>query len=51
MWKKLLLAIVGMAMGALAGLIVALLGAGNLAILAGAAVGACVFVYAVPRLG
>jgi len=50
MFKKLLLVIVGMAMGALAGLIVALMGVGNLAIVAGAVVGACVFVYAVPRM-
>ena len=50
MWKKLLLAIVGSAMGAMAGLIVALMGAGNLAIVGGAVVGACVFVYAVPRI-
>jgi len=40
-----------MAMGGLAGLVVALLGAGNRAILLGAAVGAVLFAFVAPRLG
>ena len=51
MIKRLLVALVGMAMGGLAGLPVALLGAGNLAILLGAALGGVLFSFAAPRLG
>jgi len=51
MIKRLLVAIVGMAMGGLAGLLVAYLGAGNLAILLGAAVGGLLFFFAAPRMG
>jgi hypothetical protein len=51
MLKRLLVALVGMAMGALAGLMVALMGAGNLAILLGAALGGLVFSIAAPRVG
>jgi glucose uptake protein GlcU len=51
MVKRLLVALVGMAMGGLAGLVVALMGAGNLAILLGAALGGLVFSIAAPRLG
>ena len=50
MVKRLLLAIVGTAMGGLAGLLVAFLGAGNLAIFLGAAAGAVVFAFVLPRL-
>jgi len=51
MLKRLMVALVGMAMGGLAGLVVALLGAGNLAIVLGAALGALVFSIAAPRVG
>ena len=51
MLKRLLVALVGMAMGGLAGLIVATLGAGNLAILLGAVLGGLVFSVAAPRMG
>jgi len=51
MLKRLLVALVGMAMGGLAGLLVAWMGAGNLAILLGAALGGLVFSIAAPRLG
>jgi Na+(H+)/acetate symporter ActP len=40
-----------MAMGGLAGLVVALMGAGNLAIILGAVVGGLVFSIAAPRVG
>ena len=51
MIKRILVAVVGMAMGGLAGLLVAWLGAGNLAILLGAAVGGLLFSLAAPRIG
>ncbi len=51
MFKRLLVAVVGMAMGGLVGLLVAFLGVGNLAILLGAVVGGIVFSVAAPRLG
>jgi glucose uptake protein GlcU len=51
MLKRLLVALVGMAMGGLAGLVVMLMGAGNLAILLGAALGGLVFSIAAPRMG
>jgi hypothetical protein len=41
--------VVGMAMGGLVGLLVAFLGAGNAAILWGAALGGLVFAFAAPR--
>jgi Na+(H+)/acetate symporter ActP len=49
--KRLMVALVGMAMGGLAGLVVALMGAGNLAIILGAALGGLVFSVAAPRVG
>ena len=51
MIKRILVALVGMAMGGLAGLAVALMGAGNVAIIVGAAVGGLVFSVAAPRVG
>ena len=51
MLKRLMVALVGMAMGGLAGLLVALMGVGNLAILLGAALGGLVFSIAAPRVG
>jgi glucose uptake protein GlcU len=51
MLRRLLVALVGMAMGGLAGLVVALMGAGNPAILLGAALGGLVFSIAAPRMG
>lgn len=51
MLKRLMVAMVGMAMGGLAGLVVALMGAGNLAIILGAALGGLVFSIAAPRVG
>jgi hypothetical protein len=51
MLKRLMVALVGMAMGGLAGLVVALMGAGNLAIILGAALGGLVFSIAAPRVG
>jgi hypothetical protein len=51
MIKRLLVAVVGMAMGGLVGLLVAFLGAGNAAILWGAALGGLVFAFAAPRAG
>jgi len=51
MLKRLVVALVGMAMGGLAGLAVALMGAGNVAIIVGAAVGGLVFSVAAPRVG
>jgi len=51
MLKRLMVALVGMAMGGLAGLAVALMGAGNLAIVLGAALGGLVFSIAAPRVG
>ena len=51
MLKRLLVALVGMAMGGLAGLIVAAMGVGNKAILLGAALGGVVFSIAAPRMG
>ena len=51
MLKRLLVALVGMAMGGLAGLIVDLMGAGNPAILVGAVLGGLIFSIAVPRVG
>ncbi len=51
MVKRLLVALVGMAMGGLLGLGVAWIGVGNPAILVGAALGGLVFSIAAPRLG
>jgi hypothetical protein len=51
MLKRLVVALVGMAMGGLAGLVVALMGVGNMAILLGAALGGIVFFIAAPRVG
>ncbi len=51
MIKRLLVAVVGMAMGGLVGLLVAFLGVGNSAILWGAALGGLVFSLAAPRAG
>jgi len=51
MIKRFLVAVVGMAMGGLVGLLVAWLGAGNLAILLGAALGGLLFSVAAPRMG
>jgi len=51
MLKKLAVALVGMAMGALAGVFVAMMGAGNLAIILGAAAGAAAFSIGISRAG
>jgi hypothetical protein len=51
MIKTILVALVGMGMGALVGLLAALLGAGNLAIFLGAVLGGLVFSFAAPRIG
>jgi glucose uptake protein GlcU len=51
MIKAILVALVGMGMGGMVGLLVDLLGAGNLAILLGAALGGLVFSFAAPRIG
>jgi hypothetical protein len=51
MLRRLLVALVGMAMGGLAGLGVALMGAGNVAIILGAALGGLVFSIGAPRMG
>ena len=51
MVKTILLALVGMGMGAMVGLLAALFGAGNLAILLGAAMGGLVFCIVAPRIG
>jgi hypothetical protein len=51
MLKKLLVALVGIAMGGLTGLLFDLMGAGNPAILVGAALGGLVFSIAAPRVG
>jgi len=51
MLRRLLVALVCMAMDGLAGLGVALIGAGNLAIILGAALGGLVFSIAAPRVG
>ena len=51
MLKRLLVALVGMAMGGLAGLLVDLMGMGNPAILVGAAIGGVIFSIAAPRAG
>jgi hypothetical protein len=51
MIKTILVALVGMGMGAMVGLLAALLGAGNLAILMGAVLGGLVFSLAAPRIG
>jgi len=51
MIKRLLVAVVGMGMGGLAGLLVAMLGVGNVAIVGGAVLGAVVFSVAAPRIG
>jgi glucose uptake protein GlcU len=51
MLRRLLVALVGMAMGGLAGLVIALMGVGNLAIVLGAALGGLVFSIAAPRVG
>lgn len=51
MVKRLAVTIVGMAMGGLVGLVVALLGVGNAAILGGAVLGGLVFLVAAPRMG
>ena len=45
------MALVGMAMGALVGLGAAMMGLGNPAIVAGAALGGVVFLIAAPRAG
>jgi len=51
MLKRLLVALVGMAMGGLVGLGVAWMGAGNLAIILGALLGGLVFTVGAPRVG
>jgi hypothetical protein len=51
MLKRLVVAIVGMAMGGLVGLGVDLMGVGNLAIILGAVIGGLVFSVAAPRVG
>jgi glucose uptake protein GlcU len=51
MLKRLVVTLVGMAMGGLAGLVVALMGAGNLAVILGAVLGGLVFSIAAPRVG
>ncbi len=51
MLRRLVVALVGMAMGGLAGLVVALMGAGNLAVILGAVLGGLVFSIAAPRVG
>jgi len=51
MLKKILVALVGTAMGGLIGLGADFMGAGKLAIMAGAAVGGLVFLIAAPRAG
>lgn len=50
MLKRLMVALVGMAMGGLAGLAVALIGVGNPAIVVGAVLGGLVFSIAAPRM-
>jgi hypothetical protein len=49
--KRVLVAVVGMAMGGLVGLLVSLLGLGNLAIFLGVVLGGLIFFFAVPRMG
>ena len=51
MIKRILLAVVGLAMGGLIGLLPALLGIGTPAIIGGAVLGALVFSIGAPRLG
>jgi hypothetical protein len=51
MLKGLVVALVGMAMGGLAGLVIALMGVGNWAIIVGAALGGLVFSIGAPRVG
>jgi hypothetical protein len=51
MLKTILVALVGMGMGGMVGLLVDLLGVGNLAILLGAVLGGLVFSLAAPRIG
>jgi hypothetical protein len=51
MLKKVLVALVGTAMGGLVGLGAALLGAGSVAIVAGAVLGGLLFSIGVPWLG
>jgi hypothetical protein len=51
MIKTILVALVGMGMGGMIGLLADVLGAGNLAILLGAALGGLVFSFAAPRIG
>jgi glucose uptake protein GlcU len=51
MVKRLLVALVGMAMGGLAGLLVAFMGVGNRAIIVGAVLGGLVFSIVAPRVG
>jgi hypothetical protein len=51
MIRGFLVAVVGMAMGGLIGLLVASLGAGNVAIFAGAAAGGVIFWWAIRRIG
>jgi hypothetical protein len=51
MIKTILVALVGMGMGGMVGLLVDLLGVGNLAIFLGAALGGLVFSFAAPRIG
>ena len=51
MLKRLLVALVGMAMGGLIGLGGALLGLGNVAVVLGAVLGGLVFAIAAPRAG
>ena len=49
MIKRLLVALVGMAMGGLVGLMIAFMGAGNLAIIVGAIAGALLFSFGAAR--
>ncbi len=51
MIKTILVALVGMGMGGMVGLLADVLGAGNLAIVLGAAAGGLVFSVAAPRIG
>ncbi len=51
MLKRLVVAVVGMAMGGLIGLGVDLMGVGNRAIILGAVLGGLVFSFAAPRTG
>jgi hypothetical protein len=51
MLKRLLVTLVGMAMGGMAGLMFDLMGVGNPAILVGAALGGLVFLIGAPYVG